>query len=705
MPGRLWICSRPAFFWYVFREVFVRSTSQNKRVQIDMLVEFNTAYYYDASRAHLETNRLKIAWRYTRTWLIFDLLAVIPGEWLFGASSGADGTRLAKLARISRTFRLLRAFRILKMAKSRTMRDTIMWLQHGLAISPMWNPLLRDFWVSALLIHMGAGLWHFIGLREIDIGNNSWILAEGQQDSSPSERYVTSLYWTISTLTSVGYGDVAAANQSEELLSVAYMLMGVVGAGVIVADILTIKDRMASVTKVQADRTAAVDRLIHRVRPPWALKVSLKNWVDEANSKLHETYDVLPQLPPELRREVILHMRWDVADAIKIFHLKEVSSALTADFLWYMKRVSVKASDFVYIQHTPAEFMYFIMTGEVIMMQEKERPVSNVSFRATKGKINKGIEVEPLYTLERGDNFGDEDVLFKDRYVCSAFCAKQAELYAMERRHIEQLCQENSSLYIILRKKARDDARRRKKLRVMAEARGASESAPSTKAAEAKALAEDAKAQPSTILGILGNKIAGGSKRGISLPPVIGKGKVISEDSAASKAFNPIPSKPAAAGSEDNSPTSSPGLAASPSAGVQGWRKAIQWAQLRNLENEMEEAEEDMEMDIATLQTGRFGRVTDSQVQALPSVQRMQEMQSKRAKARWRFAKTAIIDHIRRVKWHRERAIEAGQIQRAQHFSLTEQVSLSLEGNLPDNEGGSFLDSTGLSKSKDPDSS
>ena len=670
-----------------------------------MLVEFNTAYYYDASRAHLETNRLKITWRYLRTWFIFDLLAVVPGEWIFGANSGADGTRLAKLARISRTFRLLRAFRILKMAKSRTMRDTIMWLQHGLAISPMWNPLLRDFWVSALVIHMGAGLWHFIGVREIDAGNNSWILAEGQQDAVASERYVTSLYWTISTLTSVGYGDVAAANQSEELLSVTYMLIGVVGAGVIVADILTIKDRVASVTKVQADRTAAVDRLIHRVRPPWSLKVSLKNWVDEANSKLHETYDVLPQLPPELRREVILHMRWDVAEAIKIFHLKEVSSALTADFLWYMKRVSVKANDFVYIQHTPAEFMYFIMTGDVIMMQEKERPVTNVSFRATKGRVQKGIEVEPLYTLTRGDNFGDEDVLFKDRYVCSAFCTKQAELYAMERQHIEKLCQENSSLYIILRKKARDDARQRKKQRVMAEAKSASGAVPSAQTAKpTDGKLQDAKKMPASVLGILGNKFSG-STRGISLPPLSP-----ADDKAGHKDALPEPATPTSTQSvyavTESSPSDSPGSVASPAAGVQGWRKAIQWAQLRNLENEMEEAEEDMEMDIATLQTGRFGHVTDSHIQALPSVQRMQEMQSKRAKARWRFAKTAVIDHIRRVKWHRQQTAASSGAQHIPQMTLLEQVALSMQGGLPEAAApAEDLNATGQSKSADPDSS
>lgn len=48
-------------------------------LQADMVVEFNTAYYCDSTRAHVETNRFKIAWRYITTWFIFDLVAVLPG--------------------------------------------------------------------------------------------------------------------------------------------------------------------------------------------------------------------------------------------------------------------------------------------------------------------------------------------------------------------------------------------------------------------------------------------------------------------------------------------------------------------------------------------------------------------------------------------------------------------------------------------------
>ena len=58
---------------------------------------------------------------------------------------------------------------------------------------------------------------------------------------------------------------------------------------------------------------------------------------------------------------------------------------------------------------------------------------------------------------------------------------------------------------------------------------------------------------------------------------------------------------------------------------------------------EAEEAAEEMAMDMGAVKTGRFGRMSDHQVANLPSVQRVAEVATKRVKARWKFAATAVL--------------------------------------------------------------
>lgn len=41
-------------------------------------------------------------------------------------------------------------------------------------------------------------------------------------------RYLTSMYWTITTITTVGYGDLSATNNIERIFCIIVMLAGVI---------------------------------------------------------------------------------------------------------------------------------------------------------------------------------------------------------------------------------------------------------------------------------------------------------------------------------------------------------------------------------------------------------------------------------------------------------------------------------------------
>jgi hypothetical protein len=77
-----------------------------------------------------------------------------------------------------------------------------------------------------LLQHIAACLWIFIG-RFDDQSKLNWIYIKSQADEPDSELYVTSFYFTVTTILTVGYGDIAAYSMIERIYCVILMLIGV----------------------------------------------------------------------------------------------------------------------------------------------------------------------------------------------------------------------------------------------------------------------------------------------------------------------------------------------------------------------------------------------------------------------------------------------------------------------------------------------
>lgn len=95
--------------------------------------------------------------------------------------------------------------------------------------------LLTSFFT--LIAHWLACIWHLIGQKEIEVPYG-WIqllagvveqpINQSVPNSGPGSgtRYITALYFTLTSLTSIGFGNVAPNTDNEKIFSVVTMLIG-----------------------------------------------------------------------------------------------------------------------------------------------------------------------------------------------------------------------------------------------------------------------------------------------------------------------------------------------------------------------------------------------------------------------------------------------------------------------------------------------
>lgn len=126
-----------------------------------------------------------------------------------------------------KTARLLRVIRVVRKADR--------YSETGAAI------LILLMFAFALIAHWLACIWYAIGIAErpgLPTPKYSWLDKLSEEvhqpinrtvgDSGPSivDRYLTALYFTFSSLTTVGFGNVSATTKAEKVFAILVMWLG-----------------------------------------------------------------------------------------------------------------------------------------------------------------------------------------------------------------------------------------------------------------------------------------------------------------------------------------------------------------------------------------------------------------------------------------------------------------------------------------------
>ena len=165
-------------------------------------------------------------------------------------------------------------------------------------------------------MHVVACGWIYVGEKE---GWGTWLDNKGFTVSTkrdePSFVYITSLYWVVTTLTTVGYGDIYGKTETEYIYTMIVEFIGILVFSIIMStvnsflqatgdyDIVEAKSDQVDVWLVKLDNSRMSKSL------PKILYDKIKVYIQESlthdHKKLIDGYEFLMQLKPRLRYQLI----------------------------------------------------------------------------------------------------------------------------------------------------------------------------------------------------------------------------------------------------------------------------------------------------------------------------------------------------------------------------------------------------------------
>jgi len=90
---------------------------------------------------------------------------------------------------------------------------------------------------------------------------NNWISIGGYMDSDDSEKYTVAFYFTVTTIVTVGYGDVTPKNDAERIFCVILMLIGVISFSFLTSTLTSIITTIDANEAILEEKVSAINAL------------------------------------------------------------------------------------------------------------------------------------------------------------------------------------------------------------------------------------------------------------------------------------------------------------------------------------------------------------------------------------------------------------------------------------------------------------
>ncbi|XP_060727673.1 potassium voltage-gated channel subfamily H member 5 isoform X2 [Tachysurus vachellii] len=344
---------------------------------VDIVLNFHTTFVGPGGEVISDPKLIRM--NYLKTWFVIDLLSCLPYDIINAFENVDEG--------ISSLFSSLKVVRLLRLG--RVARKLDHYLEYGAAV------LVLLVCVFGMVAHWLACIWYSIGDYEVidkltnTIKTDSWLYqlaattgspyrynvsGSGQWEGGPGKHtlYITSLYFTMTSLTTIGFGNIAPTTDGEKIFSVAMMMGGSLLYATIFGNVTTIFQQMYANTNRYHEMLNNVRDFLKLYQVPKGLSERVMDYIVSTWSmtKGIDSEKVLSICPKDMRADICVHLNRNVFNEHPAFRL--ASDGCLRSLAVEFQTIHSAPGDLIFHAGESVDTLCFVVSGSLEVIQDDE---------------------------------------------------------------------------------------------------------------------------------------------------------------------------------------------------------------------------------------------------------------------------------------------------------------------------------------------
>jgi CRP-like cAMP-binding protein len=293
------------------------------------------------------------------------------------AGGNGDGLlKLLKSLRLLRFVKLARLFKLKEMASQALRRDTLDRLEDFLNEGSTRSLLLLASLALRLgfVVHLAACGWVLVGRQSDQRGDDSWLANDlgggfraGDTEGGPyvDSIYIAAFYYVLTTMTSVGYGDVLPRNDTERIYAIVLEFLGAFIFAVIIANLTAVVTSADTNTRKTAEQLDAVSSFVATRQFPTALGQRIRRHFRQfyAHKSAIDERKIFSEMSGALRRDVAVYIVSVRMSDVKLF--QTMPAKLWPKLFPVLNPTTFELGEMVCLQDDECAEMFIVLEGSL----------------------------------------------------------------------------------------------------------------------------------------------------------------------------------------------------------------------------------------------------------------------------------------------------------------------------------------------------